>query len=550
MNFNNKNTLKNYPKSIDEQFTTQKSDIQLPKDLGASKKDIPKDLGPSKKDIPKDLGPSKKDIPKDLGPSKKDLQTSTFINSNEKVKSKDTFLSDILSPPESTTHQFQTNEVPNEKVKCKDTILSDILTPPTPPPTFFQKEEQKEKKTGTSKVEEKINEKSNAVPIPQKDEKSNESWTNNVIFIVLIVFGILLFLAIIIIIIFYIFSKNDDDEIKLINTTFENEDLDIGSYPASRLNNGGIKIPSQTEAQEVIEKSLINGSKLNITNPEMCNDINITWDEEENKCVCRFPFFGPYCTNEFHDTNYVNFGYVDNFNPPISINRTLDANGPLYYSVEAQNNATALTFSSYNSVDPTSCTSLCTSDPSCMGVSYNLLNNQFRCGFLTTPITIPGDTDVKINLEKNLGLYLNKSRTHPFFLTKVFVYSGRKPPVYWIKREGILRDIALKNINHSNMGVLSHKLHTPPKLEDFIKNKVFSIDWVPERIVNDGKMVGVWSTKQFTESEFEVLKNKPDSNDLYIDPGFFVINGKYFSDYPLNLPKNFIVPEKIYVMYK
>lgn len=362
-------------------------------------------------------------------------------------------------------------------------------------------------------------------------------WMSLIVVSAIIIIGIILFL---------VFFYTPEYQKEQYTTAIDPEDLDIGSYPEYKLNpkidTTGIKLPTQ----EAIEKSLLNGSRLNL-NMNECNDVNVLWDSKENRCTCRFPFFGPYCVNEFHDSDYVNFGYIEGFNPPVPMNGQVSkSSGNLLYTVESVPEASSLTFSTYNTVDPTSCTSLCNKDFLCKGVSYNLVGDKYYCSFLRDEIEVIGNTDIVVNLENNMGIYLNKGKAQPKFLNKVFAYSGKRPPVYWIKREGVLREL-LGNTPIAK-DLLSKGLK-PSKLSDMTQNTVVEFTWLPERVVNDGNLVGVWSTKPFLSGEYSSLKARGNTSTVYIDPGVFSINGNNFSDYPLNLPKDFIVPDKVYAMY-
>uniref|UniRef100_A0A6C0AE76 Apple domain-containing protein n=1 Tax=viral metagenome TaxID=1070528 RepID=A0A6C0AE76_9ZZZZ len=419
-------------------------------------------------------------------------------------------------------------------------------------------------------------------PITIKQQKFNkpigkEDEGLSLLVICLIIVGVIIIISLIAFLIWgYFYRENKTQD---IDTEIYVQDLNIGGYQHTNLDP-----ETQMELIETkIETVFGNGNKLN---QSQCTGQNAVWDFANNKCVCQFPFFGPYCVNEFHDSNYVNFGYVRGYSPkdpspkmievpvPPSINPSpaeiyrsqnyiyqdgsykngiyrnpnpqINPNPPqmipgpitpqisdnvLYFTSIYQPNVNSLTFNPNNTVNPDSCTSLCTRTPECKGVTYNLFDGKYLCSLITSDLVMPENQDVVVNLENNLGIYINKSKAHPVFPNKVFIYTGNLPPVYWITRGDLIKEIVPTYDDSRGLLNLS-------------KGIVSSITWVPSRIINDGNLLGVWSTNKFTANQYDSLRNSRDPN-VYVDvPNTNSVN------YALNLPDNFKESQAIWVMYR
>ena len=458
-------------------------------------------------------------------------------------------------------------------------------------------------------------------------------------FIIIIVCIFIVIVLIIVLLWIYLPSSpnNISDTILPISSipTIPSELIDIGSLPLPYINSSLGKGPIKN-AEALFPNS---GSGLKINTADLCIGDNLKWNTSTNKCVCNFPFFGPYCLNEFHDPSYNNLGYIPTLgnntqdtqqiiitsnssgyqissqnsigitqqnsvtgvnqnsnlslsnNTLISTEQQLIGNNNSIYSnnktgsqntslqntslqnTSLQNNnllntsvqiingklqnptpldiinynsipvdqATSLTFTTQNTLDPTSCTSLCNRDPTCRGVLYNIVDSQYQCNFLTSDITISGITPSTINLEENQGFYINRTRSHPIFTDQVFVYAGKKPPSYWISRDNIINNTTSNNIsnintNSSGLGII-------------VKGVVNTLPWTPSRIVNDTKLTGIWSTTPFTVNDFNNLKTLGNAYNVFIDKGnpdpiYYTVG-----DYPLNLPDSFYSAANVYVMY-
>lgn len=258
------------------------------------------------------------------------------------------------------------------------------------------------------------------------------------------------------------------------------------------------------------------GIDQSMNNP--CTAINLT--NTDGKCTCAFPFFGPYCSREYHDSDYVSIGTDSDL-------QNLD------YTSENVNGVSSLSYTKTN--DPTdgfnsqnimlsgqSCTSVCNDNPNCKGIIYN----SNGCSIITSDITLKRNID-HTNLHKeNPTIFLNK-RGRVIVNDKVFLYSNQKPFRYWVQRGESISNPQAKKPN----GFISLDQNIPIQLT-----------WAPQRILNESHLLGIWST-----NPINLQKLNKQINYLYFDTKGLADTSA--PNYSLNLPNFITNAPLIYVMY-
>jgi hypothetical protein len=249
-----------------------------------------------------------------------------------------------------------------------------------------------------------------------------------------------------------------------------------------------------------------------------CTGDNVIWNN--NKCECAFPFFGPYCDRQIHDPNYIGLGLTDD--PASLLFTTENANQTINLTYNFANVPTEgiLKTNGIIQINQESCTMECTNRSDCKGIVYDGLN----CKLITSDVTVGQGVNLESLITLEPTIYLNKMRTHLRFTDRVFMYSVNKPTRYWIRRAEIIP--------------------SPDDLRGFVSLDVMqlkTLKWFPERIVNDGGLYGIWSTKPFS-SLGEIVNH----DEIYIDKG-----DPTSSDYKLNLPDYIInnLDNIVYVVY-
>lgn len=253
-----------------------------------------------------------------------------------------------------------------------------------------------------------------------------------------------------------------------------------------------------------------NGEGLGITTQNTCVGDNVKWDSVNKACVCAVPYFGAMCDRESHDREYYALGTVT---PP-------DA---LSFSSEPIVGATTLSFLPTGIRDVTSCTSRCTAaGDACFGVVY--ANNS--CDMITSPPILAENSDIDFSADAKPEVYLRTQRTRPVITDRVFAYSGKRMLRYW---------------SRSHQVIPSAK--DPRGVIDIWSGQVVHVNWKPTRVVNDGSMVGVWSTRPFFMQTFDSM--------LSGGPGIYIDHGTSDTlDYAIPFPKDFKDVTSMYVMYR
>lgn len=307
---------------------------------------------------------------------------------------------------------------------------------------------------------------------------------NNVLIYVLIILSICIFVILLVLLILWILvgvKKNKTNNSENKTTT---QDINYGTY-----RNYYDEIPNIME---------------DVFTEKNCNDINVEW--KNNTCYCAFPYYGDNCSKQFHAKNYTTFGNLENSNL-------------LTYDSFVQSTTNNLTYNSTTkNIDKDSCTSLCDINDDCKAVKYDYLGKpgHYRCSVITSDIKIEGD-NTRIYIDKDISseILINIDRTHPIFLDKVIVYKGKKPLNYWVESD------------------------TNSKIKHIPINKLIELDFIPNKIINDNNLIGVWSNEPFNIDDFNLLRFSGNKN-IYVDNG----------DDNLNLPTKLKYEDKLYVVYK
>lgn len=247
-----------------------------------------------------------------------------------------------------------------------------------------------------------------------------------------------------------------------------------------------------------------NAEEYRILNYRECLDSKLMY--HSGICTCRAGTFGPRCNLSYHDPKY----YVTGMNSNNSQYNKITLNTPVNLSFNGLAN------------DNNSCTEICERNPECKGIEYDHENKI--CSHITSDIIFTG-SESHLELDTSVQTYL-KIKNKPKFRNKVFLYSGRKPLRYYLDRSN-QRYIGKRNIRSKEKrqyGIFSLN-----------PGVVYHIDWIPFRIVNSGEMIGVWSSKPFTESQFYSRMETAE----YVDRA----SGDY------SIPLEIYKLKEVYVMY-
>ena len=272
-----------------------------------------------------------------------------------------------------------------------------------------------------------------------------------------------------------------------------------------------------------------NGEAL--TNAEVCTALHAAWSAGSGVCSCLMPFFGPECNRQAHDATYYGLGEVSNPADLVYVKEQLPpANGFM------------LSFGLAGKPDPNSCTSQCDRREDCFGVEY--VNDQ--CALILSNPELVGGATVTVNPNIDPAVYLYRQGVRPVVKDRVFGYSGVRPLRFWAVRPPVPLG-GDTPVGAAPAGVTpallppEGPLPGEPDVYSFMVNQLNRIGNAPERVVNDGRLVGVWSLQPFTETDFaRLLRGGPG---VYVDSAMGTS-----SDYPLNIPPS-MRGKPLYVMY-
>lgn len=208
-------------------------------------------------------------------------------------------------------------------------------------------------------------------------------------------------------------------------------------------------------------------------------DIGTTtvWNESTNTCVCIPPSYGGTCSFDAHDSRYYALGQPSKFT---------DLTYTKQQVITPNQQPVPLSFqhSSGLSKGIESCTKRCDQHQGCLGVEYIPVPNNPQglssCSLITSNPTLTPGATISYNPNQPIYVYLYRDGVRPIIDNKVFIYNSPRPLRFWAQRSDAL------------VGPIS-------------QNQVTQVNKIPERIVNDGRLTGVWSTTLFTTSQFGSL---------------------------------------------
>lgn len=287
-----------------------------------------------------------------------------------------------------------------------------------------------------------------------------------------------------------------------------------------------------------------NGEEL--TDAAMCMPPHGIWDEGASQCNCIQPFFGRRCGREAHNDAYYGLGEVT------------EPGGLTYDKVPVPppNSITGmrLSFRLNGGADLQSCTGLCDQREDCFGVEYDGTN----CALITSNPELGPTAEITVNPDVEPDVYLYRSGVRPVVRNRVFGYSGKRPLRFWAHRPPnpldkssiVLQTLGEPIASAAPAGVApaaepafveSNGIPGGADVLTFWQGQVTQIYRPPQRVVNDGAMVGVWSIRSFTPADFPRLAQGGMS-------GVYVDRGGRGSDYQLPLPGT-MRGKSMFVMY-
>lgn len=187
-------------------------------------------------------------------------------------------------------------------------------------------------------------------------------------------------------------------------------------------------------------------------------------------CQCKFPFYGPDCTQEQVDPNYRDSGSISGY-------RTQ----PLYTSrVDNLSFGTGV-----------NCSSLCDRSVGCQGFTYD----GSTCSLIQGKVVyggVGGSTDTS---GSTTNLYL-KRNVVPELESQIVVYSGTLPPRYW-------------NVSNSSA---EYQILDP--------NKIYRVNFYPTKVVGNSSLIGILSPQPLP-SDLQTLNSyltSPPANVSILNP--------------------------------
>ncbi len=296
-----------------------------------------------------------------------------------------------------------------------------------------------------------------------------------------------------------------------------------------------------------------NGEEL--TDAAMCVAPTGTWDGGASRCDCIQPFFGRQCGREAHNETYYGLGEVSN---------SKSGTGLVYTKVQVPPPNTPygmrLSFKFSGGLDNQSCTGLCDQRDDCFGVEYDGTN----CALITSNPELVGAATVTVDPNVEPDIYLYRTGVRPVVKNRVFGYTGQRPLRFWAQRSPYSPQAELVDASDSLViktggslvagaapaGIApasdlawatSNAIPGGADVFTFWQGRVVAIPFAPQRVVNDGAMLGVYSTSPFKPADFGQLSRGGAA-------GVFVDRGGRGSDYQLPIPSN-MRQKPLFVMY-
>lgn len=234
---------------------------------------------------------------------------------------------------------------------------------------------------------------------------------------------------------------------------------------------------------------------IDFRTPETCDSSGVSrWSVGRDQCVCNIPFWGPSCSRESYSSTYTATGVqgsgvssIDRLSGSINVGR--------------------LSFTDSNS---TSCTQLCDDNPECIGVLWQSGSGggSGRCS-LFKRYTVSLAPGINWYPDVESTIYLKGSNAISY-TDRVFIFQGDTLSRYWL-RENVVSDSRTQGSSQ----LTAHN------------GKKYQLQFFPSRRINDGGLIGVYSSRDFSESEFPSLVEGGNTDTVFVDMG------GYLFDYPI-----------------
>ena len=220
------------------------------------------------------------------------------------------------------------------------------------------------------------------------------------------------------------------------------------------------------------------GSGTGLTTENQCVDSENLWDG--SVCHCNLPYYGDTCQFESWDSRFFAFGNSSDIGTKIK-----------FQSYTPRDHPKNKSFKSEGKYDKKSCSALSLSDPESVGFTYD----DKHCNIIIGPISIETGTNITYNPLRESKLYMKRGKG-PIVPNKVFAMG---------KGDGALR-FYVSRPNTDHFFTIS-------------PNIIRHVNFTPDTLINASQMVGIWSSKNFSPSDFKSMYYKEDHKDYYIDMG-------------------------------
>lgn len=293
-------------------------------------------------------------------------------------------------------------------------------------------------------------------------------------------------IAVLLIFVFIFFAITRHREVLIVNV---NEDI-VNNRTA-------INQPSVTNTQGSTSNGIYDGgyNAKNLVSPMTCNSNNGLWNGAGAVCTCKPPMWGSECQNEAYDETVISSGILNRISANVEI--TDVPNMPPFTA-----QALSFTPSRLKGEEPhvLSCTEICETNDDCRGVIYN---SATKLCHPYNKVTVHNMKDFHWSDTLESNIYLRKDKLHelPIHITQfVLLYNGKLP----------LRSQFMNNIISSNR-------ISGGNLKWIRKDVVTAINFYPRFIINRTGMVGVFSTKYFSASEWYDLYLGGNTDEVSIN---------------------------------
>jgi len=225
---------------------------------------------------------------------------------------------------------------------------------------------------------------------------------------------------------------------------------------------------------------------------ELCNSHSDRTIWVNNECQCKAGLYGSTCEYQTYPSEVF---CVANSSFDFDYNYSTVNGERLYFTVEG-------------SYDSESCLAKCDKDKCCVGV----IHEGTSCKHIYGEITTKPNRYPVYNVKDNCTMFVYNNNQIKS-LDRVYAYKGERHLRYYSSKEF-------------------------PDLKPLQQNIVEELNFVPTKITNQGKLVGVWCKNNFNPDQFDEKLNDPDCyTDNILHPN---------DEYLINLP---FASGPIYGMY-